>query len=299
MRLQRGDRRSCAWTFGAPVTDAGREGRPDEVGVRRVLAQRRLAPATRGARAPGCASMVAGRARDGAEAGDPAEVVAHEIDDHHVLGRVLGRPGEPARDAVPSPSRGAVPLIGVAPRRAGPRGAGTARGRRTAARGPRRRRRRRRARGAAASAASANASSAVPSSAPVEAQADVGLEQLALRDAAHRVAHRPAVPVVAGRRGAHPVQLPGPPLRGAVSRAAAPPRAAKASARSGVSSASNHQRPVRVQPQHVVVEARRRASGSACGPRRRRRQALDPRAEPVARATRTTRRRPPRPVHRP
>ena len=79
-----------AASFGAPVTEPGGN-------VASMAAAHphpgRSRPVTVDTRwtSPGCCSTDEQRGHlDGAELADPAEVVAHEVDDHDVLGPVLG-----------------------------------------------------------------------------------------------------------------------------------------------------------------------------------------------------------------
>ena len=86
---------SRAASLGAPVTEPGREGGGDGVGPPAAGAQ--AAPDRR--HQVDQAGVVLDREQGGhldrAELAHPAEVVADEVDDHHVLGAVLV--GEPAR----------------------------------------------------------------------------------------------------------------------------------------------------------------------------------------------------------
>ena len=92
---------SRAATFGAPVTEPGRERGGDGVG-----------PPAAGAEPAGHRRHEVDEARvvldgeqrrhlDRAELAHPAEVVADEVDDHHVLGPVLG--GEARRRSARCP----------------------------------------------------------------------------------------------------------------------------------------------------------------------------------------------------
>ena len=84
-----------AWTFGAPVTDPGGNvarssapsptpSRSSRLDARDEVPQPRVRLDVRRRRRVGRVPY----------ARDAPEVVAHEVDDHHVLGRVLGRGGE-------------------------------------------------------------------------------------------------------------------------------------------------------------------------------------------------------------
>ena len=88
---------------------AGRERGAHQVRVGRALAQRAPRRRRRGARGRDAARAPAPRGGHRSVARDAPEVVAHQVDDHHVLGRVLG--GGQQRVARP-PRGGAVPLIG-------------------------------------------------------------------------------------------------------------------------------------------------------------------------------------------
>ena len=99
--------------FGAPVTEPGGKLARSR-SASSVPGRRSAATSETRCQTPGCASTPAQlRHVDGSEARDAAEVVADEVDDHHVLGAVLGAVRElgPSASAVAA-TRRRVPLIG-------------------------------------------------------------------------------------------------------------------------------------------------------------------------------------------
>ena len=82
---------SRAASFGAPVTEPGRERGARWRPPTRSRAAGGRGRSTPGGRGPGwCSTASSDGHLDGAEVAHPAEVVADEVDDHHVLGPVLG-----------------------------------------------------------------------------------------------------------------------------------------------------------------------------------------------------------------
>ena len=130
---------SSAASFGAPVTEPGGKAARSRSRVTHAVGEPAL---DLGDEVPdaGVRARLGERGdADAARPADPAEIVADEVDDHHVLRAVL-RGGRRARRAGP---RGRVPLIGALRTRAAARGRGTARATGWPAR-PRARRRTRR-----------------------------------------------------------------------------------------------------------------------------------------------------------
>ena len=126
------------------MTEPGRERRAQQVAVADAVAQRAR---DLGDEVPDAGVRLGARRAAGARRvpvrADAPEVVAHQVDDHHVLGAVLRRGRERARGAVLGGSR-RVPLIGARDARRGRGGAGTARARGSRARPTGRRSTRRR-----------------------------------------------------------------------------------------------------------------------------------------------------------
>ena len=96
-----------AWTLGAPVTEPGGNVARSSAASPWPGASRRATSETR-CQTPECGcSLGRDRRVDAAVLGDAPEVVAHQVDDHHVLGAVLRGVAQRRRVAA-----GAVPLIG-------------------------------------------------------------------------------------------------------------------------------------------------------------------------------------------
>ena len=114
-RLERRRSTCSACTFGAPVTEPGGNvarssspsptpgAQPRRRHGRHEVPDAGVRPRPRGA-----------EARHAPVRADPAQVVAHQVDDHHVLGRVLARRRARAAPRASPGARGRVPLIGDA-----------------------------------------------------------------------------------------------------------------------------------------------------------------------------------------
>ncbi len=212
------------------------------------------------------------RARlDAPPARDAPEVVAREVDDHHVLGRVLG--GGEQRLGARLARRGALD------RRGDDLVAGPAQeqlGRERQHRAAPAEVEERAVAGLERGGGRQVGVGRAAAQRAFEPQRQVGLEQLAGRDPLHaRRDRRQVAPERAGR-GLQPVERERPRLaRGAQPR----PQLLQPRQRRLVERLEPP-RPVRVLAQHVVVEAEARGR-QRHGPRRRGRQPLDRRAEPV------------------